>query len=465
MRALALLAALFAGLLPMMPASQARPARAHARAQPAKTAESGAPHAASARPAWILSHFPYSTDGATVDEALAELSAMSHVTVATDAPLGARIEGRFDLPPQRFLEMLARNYDLDWYYDGSVLHVGPTSARRTLTLRLNYAKPAALRALLVRSGAADVRFPLAVRPGEDAVTVTGPPAYVELVASAAARIDRSARADVPTAVRVVALRHGVAADRVALANDRHNVADGVATRARRQLAPPDAAIAGVIEYETPLPVIVADARTNSVLIRDRAERLDADARVIAALDVSADAVAVDTLIADVDAAAVPSLPFGVPQADPDAAAGSAHVRVDDAGAALRRRVEQLCVQRRARVVLDRPLLTSDGVAAALEERAGRSLQRTGHAAQDELDTPLAGGAAPGFALRVLPSIADGGAARTVALAAEWRARSDVHIVRIALAPSQGVVMVEPGDAEGAAQIRLVMLVPRVLDGP
>ncbi|APR38343.1 secretin N-terminal domain-containing protein [Paraburkholderia sp. SOS3] len=457
------------------------PAVAATRAVPAAVAARQT-RAAQASIPWAIARFQYSTSGASVIDVLADLSAATRVPISTGAfdrvgeadaagassPAGStngRVEGRFDLPPQRFLEMLAHSYDLDWYFDGSVLHVDPASARRTLLLRLNYAPRVALHELLARDGTAADRFPLVDGEGAGVVAVAGPPMFVTFVAHAARRLDSSARAQVRTAVRVIALRNATAADRSSFDNGRRGVIEGVASRARRQLAPPDAAAAGLVEYETPLPVITADARTNSVLIRDRAERLDMDARTVAALDVRAEPVAVDALVAEVDSTAVPALALGVLIPDQNAAAGSAHVRIGDSGGALRARIHALRALRRAHITVEQTLLSADGATADLEVRAGQPLDVASEAASA---AGAHGDAAPadGFALRVLPCVVrrdDGTGVRSVALAAEWRSRANVQVVRMVLAPLQGVVMVGTSSEASDARTQLVMLVPHIVD--
>jgi type III secretion protein C len=465
----------------IVPTVAVAPAAAASRAVP-EAVVVGQPHAVPAGIPWAITRFQYSTGGASVADVLADLSAATRVPItagdvdgadAADGEGGSRpssvenerVEGRFDLPPQRFLDVLAHSYDLDWFYDGSVLHVDPVSARRTLLLRLNYVPRAALHELLAHGDMTSGRFPLVDGESAGVVAVTGPPAYVSLVARAAQRLDSSARAQVRTVVRMIALRNATAANRMSYENGRRSVTEGVAARARRQLAPPDAAAAGLVEYETPLPVITADARTNSVLIRDSAERLSTDARAVTALDVRAGPIAVDALVVDVDTAAVPALALGVLTPDLNAAAGSAHVRVGDAGAALRARIDVLRAQRRAHVTVDQTLLSIDGATADLEQRAGLQLDaasEAGSTAGEHSDTTPA----DGFALRVLPSVARsdvGNRARSVALAAEWRSRVGIQVVRAVLTPRQGIVMVGPSVEVGDGRTRLVMLVPHILD--
>jgi len=109
-------------------------------------------------PPWQTERFEYSTAGAQVRDALAELSRQTHVPIVTDPDVAGQFAGRFNLAPQRFLEMLTTGNDLDWYFDGAVLHVSRGAARRTLAIRLDYASPDALLDMLREIRLTDVRY-------------------------------------------------------------------------------------------------------------------------------------------------------------------------------------------------------------------------------------------------------------------------------------------------------------------
>ena len=99
---------------------------------------------------------------------------------------------------------------------------------------------------------------------------------------------RTGRASIDTAVRVVALRTAYVGDRQAASDGTASFVPGVATRLREQFAvnreKPFAD--GVVprEYKAPLPIIEADIDRNAIVIRDRPERLDADAQMVRDLD-------------------------------------------------------------------------------------------------------------------------------------------------------------------------------------
>ncbi|MEW6343408.1 MAG: hypothetical protein AB1704_22335 [Pseudomonadota bacterium] len=457
------LACLAVSCLPVFATQDAggQAAAQHAPRTSARTPGTSAGLRLPARPDWGVQRYRLSTSGASVADVLRDLSSATGVPIAAGPHVAGSVEGRFDLAPQRFLEVLTNAYGLLWYYDGTVLHVDSTSDARSLTLRLNYAKPAALHTLLDGTGSTDPRFPLADdTPAPGLITVRGPPAYLALVEKFARQVDGAARAKVATSVRIVGLRYGTAADRVAQTNDRTSPVEGVASEARRLLDPPDNRQVDVVEYEAPLPVIAADARTNAVLIRDRPQRLDADAQVVAVLDSNAPLVKLDVLIADVQSAALPQLPLGNARAGPSGGAGG-QVRVDADGEALRGQLRQMETSHTAHICTENELATIDHVAAALEQRLDRPVAVSGRA------TP-ADTAPAAMSLRVVPSVDSRASPPGITLAVELRSAADIEVARMTLAPHQGIVLVVPDESGAQGSTRsgttwLVMLVPHVID--
>jgi type III secretion protein C len=247
------------------------------------------PASASSAPIpWQTERFDYSAAGVPLREALSALAAQAHVPIEVAADVTGSVTGRFELAPQAFLSTMAATYDVSWYYDGAVLHVAPQADRRTLAMRLNYASTDALLAQLSTTGASDPRFAPQVDETTHTVVVAGPPAYVQRVEATARELEQAARARIDTAVRVVALRTAYVGDRQAASDGTASFVPGVATKLRERFAvnreKPFAD--GVVprEYEAPLPIIEADIDHNAIVIRDRPERLDADAQMVRDLD-------------------------------------------------------------------------------------------------------------------------------------------------------------------------------------
>lgn len=100
--------------------------------------------------------------------------------------LGAEVKGRLRAMPasgdaRAFLERLAQAHGLIWYFDGTSLHVDGQSTLQTELVALDGTSPAQLDQMLRRLGFADSRFPLRSGGARGVISVSGPPAYRNLV--------------------------------------------------------------------------------------------------------------------------------------------------------------------------------------------------------------------------------------------------------------------------------------------
>ena len=417
---------------PAVPRPRARQRRAHGfRPLPREPGQ----------PPWHATLFRYSTDGTSLARLFAALSSATGIPVALDAKLHGNVAGRFVLPPQRMLDTLAQSFALDWYYDGTVLHVVPRADVRHLLVRLNYASPDAVLAALSREHLVDPRHPVQLDDAAHTIGASGPAAYVALLTqSIRAEDEAAARAGPPTAVRIVPLRLARAAARDAPAAPAEGGQGGVASLARQRLVPP--LPRGAVEFTMPLPAIAADPNTNTVLIRDVPERLDADARTVASLDVASPLVEVVALVAELDASALPSLALDDGML-PDGTA-IAHATLGDGGRALRSRIDALRERGAAQVSIDGPLRTLDGVAVDYAQRASR---------------PVAAPNGPGrgFSLSVRPHVvARTAAGAAVELDVAFGAPDKLARARVALQPGDALLLIEPLDAQGK-RVRVALL--------
>lgn len=272
-----------------------------AAASAAAVALALASHAAALRAvplAWPLARFDYRVGPVNAADALGELSRRSGIAIDVDARAPCRLDVREALPPRRFVERLARTCGLVSYYDGAVLQLVAPDAFEHAAVRLNYATLAELRAALARQRIVDARW----RPGYDDAAriarVAGPPRYVALVLAAARALDEAAQTRVRTETRAFRLRARAAADRVVRGDGDGDdaVLPGLATRLRRRLEQDGAApraVPGVREFTASLPIVDADARSNTVLIRDVPARLARDARLVAQLDTRPASIRID----------------------------------------------------------------------------------------------------------------------------------------------------------------------------
>jgi type III secretion protein C len=411
-----------------------------------------APYAQAAEPNWTGSRFVYTTNGSSVADTLNVFGAGQHMPVRIDGRVAGVVSGRFDLSPARFLDMLGQSYGFVWYYDGAVLQVSPTGAQTQLAIRPNYLSAAALRAALEQSGVTDDHFPLRVDDAARTVTTFGPQTYVERIRTAAARFEGDAKERVHTTVRVFRVSNTNAADVTRVIDGRPVVVPGVATRLRQRFGQ-HAPLQQAIEFDAPLPAIEADATTNSILVRDKPERIDADGVLVADLDVQPQLVSVQAWVVDVDAGALATLRPALP---PGVASGDGTGVADGAGA-LVAGLEALAKAQRAQIEVSQTAVTLDRSPAVIDRHEARI------AASDSKDSDGSGDAVPDVWLSVDPTVdhvsptlgidllvevgraGDGGGHRTV----------DENVM-----PGQGLVIAAPGASRGARE-RLVLLIPGV----
>ncbi|MGE7156011.1 nodulation protein NolW [Methylorubrum rhodesianum] len=114
--------------------------------------------------------------------ALQELGSNLAIKVNVSPEVKGRIQGRMpEGTAQDFLERVAANYNLEWYYDGSVLYITSARESRTQLLVLSPIPFDRLKAALDALEISDARFPIRPAPGKAVVMVSGPPRYVTLV--------------------------------------------------------------------------------------------------------------------------------------------------------------------------------------------------------------------------------------------------------------------------------------------
>jgi hypothetical protein len=430
---------------PAAPAVATRKAPRHRGTPPHKPASDALEPGA---PPWRTSLFHYSTGGSPLADAFAELSRAAGVPIAVDPAAHGEVAGRFVLPPQRMLELLARSFNLDWYYDGVVLRVTPHATLAHLAVRLNFAAPEAVRETLQREHIVDPRHPLRIDRDTRVLSTSGPPAYVALVVEAIRVEEDSARTHTDTQIEVVTLRAAEAFARSAPNDaDAAGPPGGVVAMARRRLVPhlPSDAI----ELAEPLPAIVANPDTNTVLIRDRPEHLGADAQVVRALDVATEPVVIGALVAELDADALP--PLALDEGSVPGSTPLAHATLDDGGRELRAQIAALRAAGHAQIGIDDALRTLDTVSVGYAQRPGRRVA--------QVDGNGNGNGA-GFALEVRPHVlARERSGASIELDVGFGRSGALARARAGLRAGQALLLLQPLDAQGR-RVRIALLAPR-----
>lgn len=446
--------------------------------------------------------FFYSTNGSSVADALTALSRAAHVPVDIDGDVDGRLAGRYAMRPAQFLDVLSASLGLLWYYDGAVIHVEPVSARKSVEIVFNYVPATQVKAKLERAGVEDHRMPIAVSHRCNMLTVSGPSSYVERVSRFARHIEDEARERVVTDVRVVPLHFENAADRTFAVADQTVTGAGLATRLQRRAhrlcrsegATTSDTTSQRIEFDAPLPIFEADARTNSVLVRDQPQRIDADRQLVARFDRQPRAMSIRTYVLDVAPDGFDTLGVDRVAAHADdtdgvndakvSSAGPGRTILHDGGSALLAQVDALARSGKARVCIDRNLVTVDHAPVSVDCREVDSADWRGLG--DGKDRQSMRAFDGGASVVIEPDLSAKGSASlfelvtTVRAATPLRSRDDgvarsrqsppisaATPVRTMLAKGDALVVFDQGGADAAAGsgwARIVVVVPTPIEG-
>ena len=188
--------------------------------------------ASAAVPNWGREPYTYVTVDQELQQVLREFAANIGVTIQISPNVQGTVRGRLpSLPPEQFLELLARTYGLLWYYDGVVLYVNALDEVESRMIKLNTISVDTLARSLVELDIDDPRFPWTVSEGPGILYVAGPPRYVQLVTQTAELLDNSQAVRVD--IRVFPLRYANAGDRRFSVRGTEVVVPGVTTILRR----------------------------------------------------------------------------------------------------------------------------------------------------------------------------------------------------------------------------------------
>lgn len=288
---------------------------------------------------WQDKAYSHQAEGEPLPQLLRSfLSDQGVVAVISEGVIG-HVTGRFEYwKPERFFNHMVAAHGLIWYHDGHVLYIYAGEEVDSRFISLDALAPDTLKTYLQQAGIADTRFAPRFL-AEHLVYVSGPQRYVELVEQTARILDQTAaraamEAGMATQVRVFPLQYAWAADQELTVRNRKVVVPGVVSlltdllrggstqpresfgeyqdnsvpklkgqglaRGSREPAdkPPieEAAIPTDTGFQ---PYMVADMRTNAIVIRDRAENMDLYSALIAQLDTKPGLVEIRASIIDV----------------------------------------------------------------------------------------------------------------------------------------------------------------------
>lgn len=301
---------------------------------------------------------PYTivADGKKVSDFVRELASAQGVTAVIDPKVDGTISGHFSGSPLATLRSVCATYGLTYYFDGSLLYIDRAEDGQTQVFPIPKGSAGELSRTLEAMQIPDKRFPLIISDRENTIYVSGPQRYVELVRQAISTITDPSRGLDRAEIRAFPLRYAYATDFQVNRAGKEVTIPGVATTLGRLFGKneenrglpgfgarlgtqtrqvklssgdtvnvPKLSIGAASGSDTAggtsgeslggsgqpiaLPQIVADAGTNSVIVRDVPEHMAQYAQLISALDARPRLIEVGLTIIDIDESALDS--FGV----------------------------------------------------------------------------------------------------------------------------------------------------------
>ena len=297
----------------------------------------------------LRNRYTHTSQGEPLTALLSDFAISQGYSAAFTSRVEGTVNGEFsDLPPHSFLTAMRTGYGVEAYILGSTMHFFHQSERRREVLRINSILPSEMRQALLRMGALSEDLHSDTSKREGLLFIEGPEGYVSgLVASILAMEGIEMQEH---AIRLFPLKHSWADDTSLESATGTTVIPGVASVLRaiatgqpgpaihtlhRSDASPtlmgtglsgrrEAQDAPVQPTPTAGPNIIAEPRSNSVIVTDRHSRLPYYEAIIAELDKPLDLVEIHAAIVDINASHTYNL--GVNW-------GGARVRGDFAGSA------------------------------------------------------------------------------------------------------------------------------------
>ena len=153
--------------------------------------------AVAAPPDWRTRPFDYAVVDQELKEVLVELGKRVGLNAVVSDAVRGRVRGRLARGTAlETLDRLAAIYGLDWFTDGSTLHVSSVGEAVSRLVDLGGVPPMQLDSALRGLGVHDARWPIrASDPSLGLAMVSGPPRYVALVEQTLAVLARRPRPD------------------------------------------------------------------------------------------------------------------------------------------------------------------------------------------------------------------------------------------------------------------------------
>lgn len=134
-------------------------------------------------PQWFATPYDYVVLDRGIRDTLTDFGRNLGLAVSLSDAVKGRVRGRVEAETAgEFLNHITEANGLNWYFDGSVLHVSAASEYATRVITTEGVGSAAVLRQMQQLGLSDERF--GIRGDGDLLSVSGPPAYVQMVRDA-----------------------------------------------------------------------------------------------------------------------------------------------------------------------------------------------------------------------------------------------------------------------------------------
>lgn len=273
---------------------------------------------------WLQSPFYFDARNEKLSSLLTYFCESQGVTAVVSPKIKGTVSGNFAFAnPGIFLDVLARNNRLSWYFDGNAAYFYTLSEIESAVVQLRWLSPERLQETLESMGLYDARFQWHALPEERIVYISGPPRYVNMVRSLVSKLENSAASDMT--MKVFHLNHAWADDISINFMEKEMNIPGIATLLREITGSDPSRVKPKVETIPQMGVleakeqedysettrdnyqkqwsnaarIMADPGRNAVIVWDVRERMPYYEQAIAQLDTPVGLVEIRAAIIDV----------------------------------------------------------------------------------------------------------------------------------------------------------------------
>lgn len=276
--------------------------------------------------------FTYFADSQELSTVLSNFARTEGYIADFTVGVQGKVSGRFkDVSGHTFLKGMQSAFDVNWYIMGNTIHFYNSRESSRTFIAPRTCTAAEIYKVLSKSGVFSPQLPARLNETGDVISVSGPPAYLNQIRTAALAYE-SAQAE-QVVMRVFPLKYAWAEDQTVSSMDKTVTIPGVASILSAMVSGRPISSASMVKQEkatveklggkglaalgktptedqpaetnTPMTAsgnvsIIADPRVNSVIVNDAAFRMPYYERVIADLDKPVELVEIHAAIVDID---------------------------------------------------------------------------------------------------------------------------------------------------------------------